>query len=374
MIHLLYIWISRTSASLSILGSSAIVYMILSDRKRKLDRPYHRLMLMMSSFDIIQSVALAVAVLAIPRESDFYGAKGNIATCKAQGFFLVLGGFAVPLYNSCLNVYYVLTIRYNISLQKFVKFEPILHVFSILYPTVLATILTADDKMVPVMAGRCSPRGSLFSLTFALTLGSCFFISFASMICICWTVISQGMAMKRYNFGNGRNSFAQRRETTIQALVYMLAFILTHTFPLIGFLATKEKVGEKPRTAFLILACILYPLQGFWNFLFYIRPGVRRVIRANPDISRLGAMRIFVFCRESALAGHIGSPGGRRLSTPVLPSNQVVRNDVSPSTSPLFLSDDPHAGEITTVKGLNNVTEKGGETEAGTMGLPSTTL
>ena len=88
--------IGRIAGASSTVGSSLIIYVILSDRKRKLSRPYHRLMLMMSVFDVIQSAAMVFSVSAFPRQSGIYGAKGNELTCTLQGFLLALG-MAVPL-------------------------------------------------------------------------------------------------------------------------------------------------------------------------------------------------------------------------------------------------------------------------------------
>ena len=99
------ICIGRVSATFSIVGSSLIVYMIVSDRK-KINQPFHRLMLMMSIFDVLQSATILVANAAFPKESDIYdysvessyGAKGNKHTCAIQSFFMMLG-LGVPLYN-----------------------------------------------------------------------------------------------------------------------------------------------------------------------------------------------------------------------------------------------------------------------------------
>merc|ERR1740139_1178214 len=120
------------------IASLLLIYMIISDRKRKLAKPFHRLVLLMSIFDVFQSLAIVISVAAFPQESNIHGAHGNARTCTAQGFFMVLG-FAVPLYNSSLNIFYVLTIRYNFSPKRFAKFEPVLHTIAILIPLALAT-------------------------------------------------------------------------------------------------------------------------------------------------------------------------------------------------------------------------------------------
>ena len=121
----------------------------MSDRTRKTARANNRLMLFMSVFDIFQSAAMAVSSAAIPRETGTYGAKGNDSTCTAQGFVIMLG-LAVPLYNSSLNLFYLLTIQYKMSHDRFASaVEPILHIVSILFPLSLAIIFSIRGDMSP---------------------------------------------------------------------------------------------------------------------------------------------------------------------------------------------------------------------------------
>jgi len=303
----------RATGTGSILGSSLIIYMVFSDRKKKLVRPYHRIMLMMSIFDVLQSTSMVISVAAFPYDSGILGAKGNNHTCIAQGFFLILG-CAVPLYNSCLNIYYVLTIRYNVSSERFLKLEPILHMISILAPLSIAIICATHESTMPRVA-LCIPRGkiSFWGPTVLFTMS--FLICITSMICICWTVVSQAMKMKNYTrFGRKKKTTLPRsrvdddkKRTIKQALLYFLAFMLTYTFLIISFLYTR--LGVNPPKTVIFLTAIFYPLQGVWNFIFYIRPGVQRVMERNPDKSYLGAIRDVVFNSNSV------ENDSRRLST-----------------------------------------------------------
>ena len=128
-------WIRCFTAILSVLGSSTIVFMIFIDRKRKLFRPKHRFMLSMSIIDILQSTAIAFSALPQRRETGKCGAYGNRSTCAVQRFFIILG-IAMPLYSTSLNLYYLLTIRYNFNqLQFSSKIEPFLHTISIGFPS-----------------------------------------------------------------------------------------------------------------------------------------------------------------------------------------------------------------------------------------------
>jgi len=289
-------WIARITASFSTVGSFFIIYMIISNRKTKLVRPYHRIMLLMSIFDMLQSIAMSVTVAAIPRELSIDGAKGDAGTCKAQGFFIVLG-LAVPLYNSCLNIYYVSTIRYRITSQRFAKFEPILHTVAVLGPLFMAILFTARDNMVPFHI-LCVGRGKVAVFIIPLVLAFCFLICTASLICICWTVISQASNMKKYTSIGRRSSTSaknsrvekDKNETIKQASLYFLAFLLTYTWVPIMYAYTKGNIEAEVPCTLAILWSIFYPLQGFWNFLFYIRPGVHLVMQTNPDKGHLEAI------------------------------------------------------------------------------------
>ncbi|KAG7342680.1 hypothetical protein IV203_020624 [Nitzschia inconspicua] len=75
---------------------------------------HHRIILGMSISDCIISCAHFFSSWPIPADADsefsIYGNIGNTMTCSAQGFFIQLG-IMVPLYNSLLVLYFVLTIR-----------------------------------------------------------------------------------------------------------------------------------------------------------------------------------------------------------------------------------------------------------------------
>lgn len=84
-----------------------------------------------------------------------------------------------------------------------------------------------------------------------------------------------------------KSTSLETRDTVIQALLYTSAFILTFAFPAID-------LGYS--TFFLnVLAKTFYPLQGFWNFLLYIRPGVKKVRREHPDKNIITILREVIF-------------------------------------------------------------------------------
>ena len=120
--------IPRITAALSMLGSCSILYDIWKDRGHKLTRPYYRILLGMSLFDLVSSIAFSLSTLPMPEATPFvYGARGTVQTCTAQGFFiqLMLGSI---FYNFVLSLYYTLSGKYKISDEVFTKrYELYLH-------------------------------------------------------------------------------------------------------------------------------------------------------------------------------------------------------------------------------------------------------
>lgn len=124
------IWLAilpKVSSIFSLFGSMWIIIEVASER-RKRSAPYHRLLLAMSVYDVLESVWNFGSTWPIPTGSpDIIWALGNTASCEAQGFFLTLS-VAVPLYNAMLSFYYVLVINYNYSDAKLRTFiEPSMH-------------------------------------------------------------------------------------------------------------------------------------------------------------------------------------------------------------------------------------------------------
>lgn len=129
-------------ALFSILGSSTIIYMALRSRKKKPWTPYNRLLIGMSTFDVITSINLAIAAFLNPRDSDSSKsfAFGNAATCSAVGFINQIF-YSGTFYNAMLSYYFLLTARFsqkNKNVSK--RIEPAMHILSLGYPTVCAIL------------------------------------------------------------------------------------------------------------------------------------------------------------------------------------------------------------------------------------------
>lgn len=102
----------KFTAALSIFGTFYVIQNVLrSKRKRRL--VYHRILVCISSIDLVIGISMFLSTWPIPKGTvGIYGALGTTATCTAQGFFLQFAIMA-PLYNAALSLYYLLMIRYN---------------------------------------------------------------------------------------------------------------------------------------------------------------------------------------------------------------------------------------------------------------------
>lgn len=335
-------WIPRFTGILSILGSSAIIFIIFSDRKRKLSRPKNRLMLLMSFFDVSQSASMALSSLPYAREKGIYGARGNEATCSVQKFFFLLG-MAVPLYNASLNLLYLLMIRYDMNPKEFsAKIEPFLHLVSIFLPfsAAIRSVVNSNstNRCLSADASPVTPEtGS--AIMFTALISFCFFFTLLSMISISRSVISLENNMRGYIYNS---SMLQRRETVLQALLYSSAFFLTFIFPFASIIYGLVRKMKEYNIVLVILTMVFYPLQGFWNFVLYIRPGVKHVRKVNPEKSLFGAIREVIFHAKS-VANSFRRVGSSRHITPQTSRNRRSTDDIEKSLANAAVSNSDEA-------------------------------
>jgi hypothetical protein len=125
------------SAILSILGSSIIIYMAMRSRKSKPWTPYNRLLVAMSSYDMITSITLAIAAFLYPKEtSNKAWAFGNDATCSMIGFLNQLA-YSGTFYNAMLSYYFLLTARFAVKNEQIARrIEPAMHIMAVGFPAV----------------------------------------------------------------------------------------------------------------------------------------------------------------------------------------------------------------------------------------------
>jgi hypothetical protein len=315
-------WVPRISASLSLFGSSMIIYDILRDRT-KVGSVFHTLMVAMSLFDIIGSIAWAFSSLPIPvyeygAPSGIYGAKGNEATCKTQGFFIQLGYTSI-FYNMSLSFYFMLVVRFGMKenqlkkLQLWLYIPPLIVGFALAFGGIpyygnvffvcyIAPPPLVEDYRYIVIFAVVPICTAIVILTFNTGL-------------VYWAVRKQMIAARKWRIrvvlrpnrtpsaentnasgalsilpdasGVGeqsRNFGSEMPQTVIQkmerqtfwrALFYLGAFYLT--WPILIASNLNSYVSQSFPAVITVL--ILAPLQGFINFLLYARPRIQRALK-----------------------------------------------------------------------------------------------
>lgn len=123
--------IPHVTGTMSVLGSGSILHDVLSDGGEKLKRPYHRILLGLSTADALSSLALALSTLPIPaRTAGVYRAIGTTSTCTAQGFFVQLYVLSC-FYSVILSAYYLLLGKYRLSDEEIATYEKWMHAAAI---------------------------------------------------------------------------------------------------------------------------------------------------------------------------------------------------------------------------------------------------
>lgn len=127
-------YIPTVSGSISAV-SSLLILIIACRSLSHLGSVYHRIMVGMSFFDLISSLAIAFTTTAMPSNViyPFEGRRvyGNTATCEAQGFFFIFGGVGVFLMISGLSIFYASLIQFRISDKNLRRYlEPAIHIFA----------------------------------------------------------------------------------------------------------------------------------------------------------------------------------------------------------------------------------------------------
>jgi hypothetical protein len=323
------VWVPRFSALLSMFGSSMIMYDILRD-KTKRGSVFHTLMVAMAVFDFLGSIAWALSSLPIPEyeygePSGIYGAKGNEATCTAQGFFVQLGYTSI-FYNMSLSFYFLCVVRYRMQESQLKKRQIWFHIPALFIGFTLAF------GGIPFYGNQfwgcyLSPPPLVEDLRYvvifaALPICTAVAILTVNTILVYWAVRKQMIAAGKWRITRAvlkptetslarnstvsvalpmdldasgvsvhprrrkskRDSQIQKleRQTFWQALFYLGAFYLT--WPIL--LASNLNDNAGSYYGFVILVFTLAPLQGFLNFLVYARPRIQRVLRMRKRARR----------------------------------------------------------------------------------------
>jgi len=322
--------VPMVTGPISVISSGAIIIMILRSEK-KLSIVYHRLLFGLSTADVIVSFAMSFGSLLAPKDSpQVWRAIGNESTCQIQGYFYLLGALAEPLYNCALQIYFLCMIKYSIKTEDIQnKIEPYLHCIPILYGVAVASICLATDSIHATKSwcwiesypydcrntDDCE-RGKYAYWLLWLLQALPFVIILIFMTIVMWMIYDavrkREHAMNRHSFVPSNQSMHAKmsfrtstasqhvssRKTLTRVLQYYLAFLLAYLVPNISTLLVvlKLKVIILEITTFIV-----YPLQGFYNFVVFIHPQFSKVRERNANFSipRALVVAVLTFGRAS---------------------------------------------------------------------------
>ena len=346
-----YAIVQTVSSMLSCIASIAIIWIIFRSHE-ELSTIFHRLLFGLCVADIISSFAQSFSTLPSPDTyaDVIWNARGDIASCRAQGFFIFLGSIAGPLYNCSMCFYYLVVVKYNWKDEYIeTKIEPFLHAVPIAISMIGAITILAMNAFNPNMTycfigpdPTCDEFECDGTRTNAKVLFSVFsagpYIVLPSVIAATMAIMYQSLLAqekKLKNYGkaallaninakareqeddaSNRPSLADRfkscwkkksktdrrkglkktsstkkqlRIIADKALAYSLAFFFTYLVPMI--ISIRTLIGYPSGPALSVIARVLFPLQGFFNFVVFIHPKVthEHAKRENAGISWLGA-------------------------------------------------------------------------------------
>eukprot|EP00567_Pseudictyota_dubia_P005595 CAMPEP_0197441010 /NCGR_PEP_ID=MMETSP1175-20131217/7381_1 /TAXON_ID=1003142 /ORGANISM="Triceratium dubium, Strain CCMP147" /LENGTH=468 /DNA_ID=CAMNT_0042971223 /DNA_START=227 /DNA_END=1633 /DNA_ORIENTATION=- len=314
------VYVPLLSGSLSMMGSGSILCSIYHGRKTKLRDPQHRILGMMSIFDMFYSLCKALTFVLYPAG---FGVPtfGNATTCTIQGFFTQFG-YGAGTYNLVLSLYYYLTINRGMKQRDFARrLEKVLHFFvvslHISFAIAGASIglfnkTPAFCYIAPAPYGctknpdvPCTLHGTTFPYFYEafaqIWIQLAYVVIFLTNMAIWMYVRRQEKAMQVYSmsrrnmtlstdakFGKMKKKSKHARDVFIQSMLYVGAFVLSWSwatvFHLVGWIG-----GYQAFWPVLLINAFL-PLQGFWNAFIYARPRYLRVRRKSD--SRLTFLQV----------------------------------------------------------------------------------
>jgi len=328
------------SSTLSLIGSCIIIFKILrkSCQKQASTTPYDRIILGLSSCDVLMSFTFMVGPFLLPSDtSRRSSAIGNDSTCTHLGFLLQLSCFWAVWYNCILSFYYLLTVRFKVKRKDFCKkYEKWMHLSgAIFFPTTATLGLFGqwyqEERFAMVcwigeVPKNCEENGGTCIGTYiGVSFGAApavftLIALIVNNIIIYVHVRKSLLSPTPLTTGNGDTIDAEntkskgenetsaerqsvqrelRKEAAVQGFLYVVTFVLTFV-PcfIVNIIETIVPYGMEDPVALyplLVATSTLVPLQGFFNVFVYVRPSYTRFRAANPDKSVLFVLKQALF-------------------------------------------------------------------------------
>jgi len=144
--------VPKAPAFISFISSCYVMYEIIFSPARR-SVIHYRLLLSMNLCTGIVACCQFVGTWAIPRGTPFsYNAIGNETSCNLQGSLLSICGLAIQHYYASLAVISYVSVMKSFKGKFNMKVEPFIHLWSLLYPIVLAAIALQNEYVNPAGA------------------------------------------------------------------------------------------------------------------------------------------------------------------------------------------------------------------------------
>ena len=313
--------VPHVSAPLSVIGSTFILYLMQTKRVEN-SRTYSRLMLGLCTYDLLASSWTMLGSLPVVKGVGDRG-KGNVQTCTAQGFFLYLGSMGTLAFNCCLLLYYLLVIRFKWTEDKVLKLEPYMHAYAFAVPLIQNGVglvlkiynpapyahrcgITPYPSVCAVNPQVACERGGKinFYITYFFVLPSMVSLGFllVSILGICSSVRFEArQATRIYQYNSTRGA---THAVVQQSIIYAVVFINTYVWVFLRYFL-RRATNQRLLYAVRFLSELMLPLQGFFNFLIFIRPRYKKIRHSFPRAS-------FFFVIKETLFGTRHLVGRRR--------------------------------------------------------------
>lgn len=272
----------------------------------QLSTTYHRIMSIMSIFDILGSVCIALTTLPMPSDDSVRYAGpmlGNHHTCQIQGYISTFGLAGGSSLYMCLSWYFVCRMTFMISLDTISKrIEPFFYLYSFGLALFLPSYTLSKDLLNTTPTDQfCSIGVNHLNLTYNIEednfgsdisytefykaldiamylIGSNLCMIVIAMIIIIWTITKKSKVIKhlRKDMRQRENEddeldvifeFRYARVLVVQALMYIFAYLITWVFMVMPMAVVMDR---KSYDVIQLFKSIFFPMQGFWNLIIFI--------------------------------------------------------------------------------------------------------
>ena len=295
----------KVSSFVSIVGSSIVIYQIIAPKKRKamLKTMYNRIILTISTMDVIGSLAMFMSTWPIPKDTIhddwIWGNIGNQTTCNIQGYFIQSSVLSVSICTSFLCIYFMLLIRYNWSERRLRKMELMMR-GAICLVFICSTIPLLTEAYNPTLFAcwiqsypidcdtsdeyeclRGENTENLRKIFVTTPICSCVLIITITMSLLYISVREQEKSVSRYrvSYRSESLSSSRTRRVFIKAALFIGSFCLIWIPSTIG--NSLQRRGNIYHIVVPFWISIFVPLQGLCNAIIYNYENI-----ANADIRR----------------------------------------------------------------------------------------